>query len=37
VRTIWGGLRAATGGVLAPLLAHLVWDAAVLFGGLAPR
>jgi hypothetical protein len=24
-------------GVLAPLLAHLVWDAAVLFGGLAPR
>jgi membrane protease YdiL (CAAX protease family) len=36
--TIWGALRAATGRLAAPLLAHLVWDAVVLFGGVArPR
>lgn len=31
---LWGGLRAATGSLLAPLVAHLLWDEIVLF--LAP-
>lgn len=28
---VWSSLRAATGSLLAPLLAHLLWDLAVLF------
>ena len=31
---VWGGLRAATAGLIAPLVAHLLWDEIVLF--LAP-
>ena len=31
---VWGGLRAATAGLIAPLVAHLLWDEVVLF--LAP-
>ncbi|MES1210266.1 MAG: CPBP family intramembrane glutamic endopeptidase [Pseudomonadota bacterium] len=31
---IWGGLRATTASLLAPLVAHLLWDEIVLF--LAP-
>ena len=27
---VWGTLRAVTGGLVAPLVAHLVWDVAVL-------
>jgi membrane protease YdiL (CAAX protease family) len=27
---VWGGLRAATGSLMASLVAHLVWDATVL-------
>jgi membrane protease YdiL (CAAX protease family) len=28
---VWGGLRAATAGLIAPLVAHLLWDEVVLF------
>jgi membrane protease YdiL (CAAX protease family) len=28
---VWGALRASTGSLLAPLVAHLLWDALVLF------
>ncbi len=28
---IWGGLRAGSGNLFAPLIAHLLWDATVLF------
>jgi len=28
---VWSALRAGTGGLLAPLLAHILWDALVLF------
>lgn len=28
---LWSGLRVATGGLVAPLLAHLLWDQAVLY------
>jgi membrane protease YdiL (CAAX protease family) len=31
----WCALRAVTGGLVAPVLAHLVWDAVVLFGRAA--
>jgi membrane protease YdiL (CAAX protease family) len=34
---VWGGLRAATGGLVASLVSHLVWDATVLLAfPLAP-
>ncbi|MBC8131903.1 MAG: CPBP family intramembrane metalloprotease [Deltaproteobacteria bacterium] len=35
---VWGTLRAFTGGLLAPLLAHLLWDAMILLvSPLLPR